>query len=65
MSFLSPKPPKAPPPPSLIPPTKADASASRAADAQAAGYSSLVSTGSTAGLARKAKTQKSSLIGGA
>ncbi len=63
MAFLSPKPPKMPgvPPP----PPKADASIMDAQNRQAAGYSSLVSTGSTAGLQRKASTQKSTLIGGA
>lgn len=64
MSFLFPKAPKAPPPPPTTP-TKADASVLEAGQRASAGYSSAISTGQIGGLQRKAKTQKSSLIGGA
>lgn len=55
-----PKPTLPPPPPNT--PTSANASLFQTPNTQ---YSSLVSTGSTSGLARKANTRKRSLIGGA
>lgn len=63
MSFLSPPKPKAPPPPPS-PPTKADASVIDAGQSSPS-YSSYIGTGSIAGLTRKARTVKPSLIGGA
>lgn len=59
--FSKPKLPDTPTP--AAPPTSADAGIS-APPNESAGYSSLVSTGPS-GLKRKAKTSKSSLIGGA
>lgn len=55
------KPDKPPPPPTT--PTKADASIVEAGERANLGFSSFISTGTT-GLARKAKTQKNTLIGG-
>lgn len=51
-------------PPPAPAPTQADASVQAAGNAAGSGYSSLVSTGAS-GLKRKARTAKSSLIGGA
>lgn len=59
---LFPKPKAPPPPPST--PTKADASVIDAGQQASSGFTSMVNTGSE-GLTRKAKTIKSSLIGGA
>lgn len=63
MGFLSPPKPKKPPPPPSTP-TRADASVIDAGSRASSGYSSMISTGSVAGLARKANTQRGSLIGG-
>lgn len=63
MSFMSPPKPKpAAPPPTT--PTAADTSVVQAGQESSSGYSSLINTGMQ-GLSRKAKTVKSSLIGGA
>lgn len=60
MSFLKPK--KPAPPPTT--PTRADSSVIAAGEQASVGFPSLISSGSAAGLTRKAKTVKPSLIGG-
>jgi hypothetical protein len=62
MSLFSPKPPKPPPPPPP-PPTRADAQADIMRD-RPPPLGNFVATGSTGGLQRKARTVKSSLLGG-
>jgi hypothetical protein len=61
--FNPPKPKKPPPPPTT--PTRADASVIDSGMQTSAGYSSMIASGSSTGLTRKAKTQRGSLIGGA